>query len=97
MEYARGVKTNRIVPNVPLVQTRSQSGEPGFDIAYFNKGCDVPVHTEHQKVPIVAMVRELKPGLEGTNFHLDIYYHYPYNDWGPHARGTSNRCVLAPG
>ncbi|KAL4811965.1 putative glycosyl hydrolase [Aspergillus spinulosporus] len=72
VEYVRGVKTNRIVPTMPLVQTRSQSGEPGFDIAYFNHGCDVPVHTEHQKIPVVAMVRNLKPGLEATGFRYEI-------------------------
>ncbi|KAL4748228.1 hypothetical protein BDW72DRAFT_205812 [Aspergillus terricola var. indicus] len=72
VEYVRGVKTNRIVPTVRLVQTRSQSGEPGFDIAYFNQGCDVPVYTEHQKVPVVAMVRDLKPGLEATGFRYEI-------------------------
>ncbi|KAL6233336.1 hypothetical protein BDW75DRAFT_252095 [Aspergillus navahoensis] len=73
VEYVRGVNPNRIVPTTPLGQTRSiKSGEPGFDIAYFNSGCDGPVYTEHQKIPVVAMVRDLKPGLEATGFHYEI-------------------------
>ncbi|RDW87086.1 glycoside hydrolase family 3 protein [Aspergillus mulundensis] len=72
IQYVRGVNTNRIVPTVPLAQTMSQTGEPGFDIAYYNSGCDEPAYTERQAVPVVAMVRDLKPGLEETGFRYEI-------------------------
>ena len=72
VDYARGVNTNRIIPMVPLDRTTSKSGKPGFDISYFNQGCDTPVHTEHQHVPVVAMVRNLKPGLKEPGFSYQI-------------------------
>ncbi|KAL4907726.1 hypothetical protein BDW74DRAFT_189166 [Aspergillus multicolor] len=72
VQYVRGVNTNRIVPIVPLAQTESHGGEPGFDIAYYNSGCDEPAYTEQQTVPVVAMVRDLKPGLKETGFRFEI-------------------------
>ncbi|KAL2838575.1 hypothetical protein BJX68DRAFT_272519 [Aspergillus pseudodeflectus] len=45
-------------------------GEPGFEISYFNSGSDVPMFTEELKVPVVAMVRGLKPGVEELGFQF---------------------------
>ncbi|KAL3455811.1 putative glycosyl hydrolase [Aspergillus heterothallicus] len=72
VQYVRGVNTNRIVPTVPLFQTVCKNGGHGFDAEYFNNESEEPVYTENLKVPVVAMVRDLKPGLSESGFRYEI-------------------------
>ncbi|KAF4282489.1 hypothetical protein KXX16_000019 [Aspergillus fumigatus] len=84
VKYIRGVNTNRIIPIVPLDCTTSRNGSPGFDVAYYNEDSDIPVYTEHQKTPVVAMVRNLKPGLTEPGFSCEISTTITPKTTGPH-------------
>ncbi|KAK7202446.1 putative glycosyl hydrolase [Myxozyma melibiosi] len=70
--YTLGVSVNRLVPPVPLVQSRADNGEPGFDVRYYSLDHKGPVAVDHVRNPAVNMVRQLIPGLEEGKFYFEI-------------------------
>lgn len=49
VQYARGVRTRRIIPVAPRDRLKSSSGTPGVDVRYYNKGSSVPALEEVQQ------------------------------------------------
>ncbi|OJJ45297.1 hypothetical protein ASPZODRAFT_99208 [Penicilliopsis zonata CBS 506.65] len=72
VRYAHGVNTNRLVPVLSSKQTQAENGQQGFDIKYFDSDSQELVLSEFQKVPVVAMVRDLKPGLQEGRFRYEL-------------------------
>lgn len=73
VQFAAGVRCNKLLPTIPTDLIRAENGKNGVDVTYYNnKSPDSPVLKEFQSHGQVAMLGRIRPGLDAAGFRYEL-------------------------
>lgn len=92
VQFAKGVRTRRIIPAAPKEKTHASNGQPGVDIAIYNDDSpDEKVFSEVREDAALWMLGQFKPGVKVPGSHVRLTTTITTSSTGSHTLAV--RCT----